>query len=72
MKKSENYFVEGIVKELLPNTMFRISLPDGKLVLATLKGKLRKAYVRVFPGDKVKVELTPYDQARGRIVAKLS
>lgn len=62
--------IQGIVKELLPNTMFRIELVDGRLVLATLKGKMRKAYVRVFPGDKVRVEMTPYDETRGRIVFK--
>ena len=62
--------IDGLVKELLPNTMFRVALSDGRLVLATLKGKMRKAYVRVFPGDRVKVEMTPYDQERGRIVFK--
>lgn len=62
---------EGLVKELLPNTMFRVLLSDGRLVLATLKGKLRKAYVRIFPGDRVKVEMTEYDKERGRIVFKL-
>lgn len=70
MDQSGNYEVDGIVKELLPNTMFRVELTDGKLVLATLKGKMRKAYVRVFPGDKVKVEMTRYDENRGRIVYK--
>ncbi len=62
---------EGTVEEAMPNTMFRVKLSDGSLVLATLKGKLRKNYVRIFPGDKVKVEFTPYDKERGRIVQKL-
>lgn len=62
--------VDGIVREALPNTMFRIELVDGRLVLATIKGRMRKSYVRIFPGDRVKVEMTPYDETRGRIVYK--
>lgn len=50
--------------------MFKIELGDGRVILATLKGKMRKNYVRVFPGDKVKVEMTQYDTERGRIVYK--
>jgi translation initiation factor IF-1 len=67
---TKNVEIDGEVKELLPNTMFRVSLSDGRLVLTTLKGKMRKAYIRVFPGDRVRVEMTPYDEARGRIVYK--
>ena len=63
--------VEGVVTSALPNTMFRVNLSDGRIVLATLKGKMRRAYVRIFPGDRVKVEMTPYDEERGRIVQKL-
>ena len=70
MKDSKNKFVDGEVTEALPNTMFRVALLDGSVVLTTLKGKLRRAYVRIFPGDKVKVEITPYDKERGRIVYK--
>lgn len=70
MGQDQNTEVDGIVRELLPNTMFRVELTGGKLVLTTLKGKMRKAYVRIFPGDKVKVEMTPYDEDRGRIVFK--
>jgi translation initiation factor IF-1 len=62
--------VEGKVLQALPNTMFRVELGGGKLILATLKGKMRRAYVRIFPGDHVKVEMTPYDENRGRIVFK--
>ncbi len=62
--------VEGKVTQALPNTMFRVELVGGKLILATLKGKMRRAYVRIFPGDRVKVEMTPYDEGRGRIVFK--
>lgn len=64
------YNLEGTVTETLPNTMFRVVTNDGKSLLTTLKGKMRKAYVRVFPGDRVKVEMTKYDQDRGRIVYK--
>ena len=62
--------VEGKVLQALPNTMFRVGLTDGRLILATLKGKMRRAYVRIFPGDKIKIEMTPYDENRGRIVYK--
>jgi translation initiation factor IF-1 len=62
--------VEGKVLQALPNTMFRVELTDGRLILATLKGKMRRAYVRIFPGDKIKIEMTPYDENRGRIVYK--
>ncbi|HKB88428.1 MAG TPA: translation initiation factor IF-1 [Patescibacteria group bacterium] len=62
--------VEGKVTQALPNTMFRVELNDGRLILATLKGKMRRAYVRIFPGDRIKVEMTPYDENKGRIVFK--
>ena len=67
-KKTENF--DGEVTEALPNTMFRVTLKDGRKILAILKGRLRRRYVRVFPGDKVKVEMTPYDEERGRIIYK--
>lgn len=60
----------GKVLESLPNTMFRVEFDDGKIVLATLKGTLRKRYVRIFPGDRVLVEMTKYDTERGRIIDK--
>ena len=63
--------IEGEVIEALPNTMFRVKKDDGNLILATLKGRLRRSYVRIFPGDRVKVELSPYDEERGRIIKKL-
>ncbi len=69
--KNENLInVEGKVIASLPNTMFRVELSDGRILLATLKGKMRRGYIRIFPGDKVKVEMTPYDNQRGRIVYK--
>ena len=62
--------VDGVVTEALPNTMFRVELSDERIILATLKGRMRRRYIRVFPGDKVKVEMTKYDKERGRIVYK--
>ncbi|TEU02181.1 translation initiation factor IF-1 [Candidatus Woesebacteria bacterium] len=70
VKDERNIKIDGVVTEALPNTMFRVELEDGRLVLTTLIGKMRRRYIRVFPGDKVKVEMTPYDKERGRIVYK--
>ena len=58
---------EGTVKESLPNAMFRVELENGHIVLAHISGKIRKNFIKIIPGDKVKVELTPYDLNRGRI-----
>ena len=66
-EKEEKIEVEGEVVEALPSTMFRVQVDDGPLVLATISGKMRKNYIRILPGDKVKVELSPYDLNRGRI-----
>lgn len=66
--KEEAIEVAGIVKESLPNTMFRVELKAGHLILAYLSGKMRKHYIRIVPGDRVRVELSPYDLTRGRIV----
>jgi translation initiation factor IF-1 len=66
--KEEAIEVEGIVKESLPNTMFRVELQNGHVILAHLSGKMRKHYIRIVPGDKVKVALSPYDLTRGRII----
>ena len=70
MKTKNVVEVDGSVSAALPNTMFRVELVDGRSVLTTLTGKMRRNYVRVFPGDRVKVEMTPYDEGRGRIVYK--
>ena len=70
MKDKKNIKVAGVVTEALPNTMFRVELNDGRKVLAVLKGKLRRSYVRIFPGDTVGLEITPYDETRGRIIQK--
>ncbi len=66
--KEEAIEVEGIVKESLPNTMFRVELQNGHVILTHLSGKMRKHYIRIVPGDKVKVALSPYDLTRGRII----
>jgi translation initiation factor IF-1 len=71
MKKIEPVSVySGRVTQALPNTMFKVELEDGRVLLTTLIGKMRKNYIRVFPGDRVKVEMTKYDIDRGRIVYK--
>lgn len=67
MSKEELIEVEGIVKEALPNAMFRVELENKHRVLAHISGKIRKNFIRILPGDSVKVELSPYDLTRGRI-----
>ena len=60
--------VEGVVRELLPNTMFRVQLENGVEVLAHISGKLRLNYIKILPGDRVTMEMSPYDLTKGRIV----
>ena len=60
--------VEGEVSELLPNTKFRVKLPNGHIIIAHISGKMRMHFIRILPGDKVIVELSPYDLTRGRII----
>ncbi len=67
-QKEEAIEVEGIVKEALPNTVFSIALDNGHMIRAHLSGKMRKHYIRIVPGDRVRVELSPYDLTQGRIV----
>lgn len=62
---------EGTIKESLPNAMFRVELENGHLVLAHISGKIRKNFIKILPGDRVKVELTPYDLNRGRITFRV-
>ena len=69
--KEEKIEVEGEVVEALPSTMFRVELDSGQSVLAKISGKMRKHYIRLLPGDRVKVELSPYDLSRGRITFRL-
>jgi len=68
MAKEEHIEMEGTVKETLPNTMFRVELENGHVVTAHISGKMRKHYIRILTGDKVTVQLTPYDLSKGRIV----
>ncbi len=67
MAKEEGISVEGIVIESLPNAMFRVELENGHVMLAHVSGKMRMHFIRILPGDKVTVELSPYDLTRGRI-----
>ncbi len=69
-KGSKNLVFEGTVVEALPNTTFQVHLNDGRAVLAHLSGKMRLHYIRVLVGDRVEVELSPYDEKRGRIVRR--
>jgi translation initiation factor IF-1 len=66
-QKEETLQVEGTIVEALPNTMFRIDLDNGHRVLGHISGKMRKHYIRILPGDRVTVELSPYDLTRGRV-----
>jgi translation initiation factor IF-1 len=68
MSKEEPIKVDGIVLELLPNTLFRVELQNGHRILAHISGKMRMNYIRILPGDKVIVEMSPYDLTKGRIV----
>ena len=68
MAKEDVIEMEGTIIETLPNTMFRVELKNGHNILTHLSGKMRKHYIRILTGDKVKVELTPYDLSKGRIV----
>ncbi len=67
MAKEDNIEMQGTVLETLPNTMFRVELENGHVVTAHISGKMRKNYIRILTGDKVTVELTPYDLSKGRI-----
>ena len=68
MAKEGPIVTEGTVTQVLPGTMFRVDLPGQRNVLAHISGKMRKHFIRILPGDRVKVELSPYDLTRGRIV----
>jgi translation initiation factor IF-1 len=68
MAKEEAISIEGTVTEALPNAMFRVELENGHNILAHVSGKMRMHFIRILPGDKVTVELSPYDLTRGRIV----
>lgn len=68
MPKEEAIEIEGTILEALPNAMFRVELDNGHKVLAHISGKIRMHFIRILPGDRVKLELSPYDLSRGRIV----
>jgi translation initiation factor IF-1 len=68
MSKEEAITTEGVVVEVLPGTMFRVKLSNGHLILGHISGKMRKHFIRIVPGDKVTVEISPYDLTKGRIV----
>lgn len=67
MAKEQQLEMEGTVIDTLPNTMFRVELESGHIILAHISGKMRKNYIRILKGDKVTVEMTPYDLSKGRI-----
>ena len=67
MSKTDVIEVEGVVTESYPNAMFEVQLPNGHKILAHVSGKMRMNYIRIYPGDKVTIELSPYDLTRGRI-----
>jgi translation initiation factor IF-1 len=71
MPKEDAIEVEGVVVEPLPNAMFRVQLENGHMVLAHISGKMRMHYIRILSGDRVKVELSPYDLTRGRITYRV-
>jgi len=68
MSKADVIEIEGVVIEKLPNTMFKVQLENEHVVLAHISGKLRQHYIRILPGDKVTLELSPYDLSKGRII----
>lgn len=71
MAKIQPIEVTGVVIEALPNAMFRVELDNGAVILCTASGKMRKNYIKIIIGDSVKVEMSPYDLTRGRIVTRL-
>ena len=72
MAKEDKIEVEGSIMEALPNAMFRVQIPPGRIILAHISGKMRMHYIKLLPGDKVRLELSPYDLSRGRIIFRES
>jgi len=66
-----SFETEGKVLESLPNTLFRVELPDRKIILCHLSGKMRMHFIKILPGDRVRIEMTPYDETKGRITFRL-
>ena len=71
MAKEEQIELEGVIVETLPNTMFRVKLDNGHVIPAHSSGKMRKFYIRILTGDRVKVEMSPYDLSKGRITFRM-
>ncbi|AJD48204.1 MAG: translation initiation factor IF-1 [Alcanivorax sp.] len=71
MAKEEQIELEGVVVDTLPNTMFRVKLDNGHEIIAHISGKMRKHYIRILTGDRVKVEMSPYDLSKGRITFRM-
>ncbi len=71
MNKKEVIETEGVIVETLPGTMFRVKLANGKIVLAHISGKMRLNFIKILPGDKVRLEITPYDLSKARITYRL-
>lgn len=69
-KKDENIVLDGVISKVLPNATFEVSIEGGHIVMAHISGKMRMNYVKLIPGDKVAIELTPYDLKRGRIILR--
>lgn len=72
MAKEEAITTDGVIMEVLPGTMFRVQLSNGHMVLAHISGKMRKHFIRIVPGDKVTVEMSPYDLTKARIVFRVA
>lgn len=68
MAHQGSFELDGVVTESLPNTLFRVDVGEGKVILCHLSGKMRMHFIKILPGDKVRVEMTPYDQEKGRII----
>jgi len=71
MSKEDQIEMEGVIADVLPNTMFRVKLENGHIVTCHISGRMRKNYIRILTGDRVKVEMTPYDLTKGRITYRM-
>lgn len=71
MAHQGSFEVEGEVLESLPNTLFRVKMPDGNIIICHLSGKMRMHFIKILPGDRVRVEMTPYDKTKGRITYRV-
>lgn len=67
MAHQGSFEIDGVVKESLPNTLFRVEIPSGDVIICHLSGKMRMNFIKILPGDSVRIEMTPYDKTKGRI-----